>query len=123
MGSVAQVRGDRYSSETMALFREVSARLDREREAVSLQAGNPQSAPIESYIVELHFSQAADESDRRFFNSVPTSLQLPSRTVDRLEHLAKVEMEDNPEFRRLVEALQHPNDARAVNLARKEAAP
>ena len=33
MGSVAQVTGDRYSFETIELFREVSARLDREREA------------------------------------------------------------------------------------------
>jgi NTE family protein len=123
MGSVSQVMGDRYSFETIELFREVSARLDREREAASLQAGNSQSAKIESYIVELHFNQTASEADRRFFNSVPTSLQLPPKTVDRLEHLAHVELRNNPEFRSLVEALRHPNDARAVDLARKEEAP
>ena len=89
----------------------------------ALQAGDSPSAKIESYIVELHFSQSADESDRRFFNSVPTSLQLPPKTVDRLEHLAHVELRNNPEFRSLVEALRHPNDAPAVDLARKEEAP
>ena len=57
---------------------------------------------MESYIVELHFSQLADAADRHFFNTVPTSLQLPAPTVDRLEHLAKGELENNPEFRRLV---------------------
>jgi len=110
MGAVSQITGNRYSFETIELFREVLARLDREREAASLQAGNPHSAKIESYIVELHFSQMADESDRRFFNSVPTSLQLPSRTVDRLEHLAKSELENNPEFRRLEADLQGGQD-------------
>ncbi len=102
MGSVAQITGSRYSFETIELFREVTARLDREREAARLQAGDSQSAKIETYIVELHFSLLADKSDRRFVNSVPTSLQLPAKTVNRLEHLAEVELETNPEFCRLV---------------------
>jgi len=123
MGSVAQVTGNRYSFETIELFKEVSARLDREREAAHLRAGDSQSTKMELYVVELHFNQLADESDRRFFNSVPTSLQLPSSTVNRLELLATAELRNNLEFRRLVEALRHPNDARAVNLARKEEAP
>jgi NTE family protein len=118
MGSVAQVTGDRYSFETIELFREVSARLDREREAACGQASDSQSGKIESYIVELHFSQLADESDRRFFNSVPTSLQLPSKSVDRLKQLARAELRNNLEFRSLVEAIRHSNDAPAVKLAR-----
>ena len=106
MGSVSQVTGDRYSFETIELFSEVSARLDREREAARAQAGDPQSVKIESYIVELHFSQLADESDRRFFNSLPTSLQLPSKTVDRLIQLASTELKNNLEFRKLVADLR-----------------
>jgi NTE family protein len=106
MRSVSQVTGSRYSFETIELFREESARLDREREAARLQAGDPQSVKIESYIVELHFSQLADESDRHFFNSVPTSLQLPSKTVDRLRQLAARQLADNVEFRRLVSDLR-----------------
>jgi NTE family protein len=106
MGSVAQVTGNRYSFETVELFREVSARLDRERAAARAQAGDSQSAKIESYIVELHFSQLADKSDRRFFNSVPTRLQLPSKTVDRLRQLAARQLADNVEFRRLVSDLR-----------------
>jgi hypothetical protein len=106
MGSVAQVTGNRYSFETIELFREVSARLDREREAARVQAGDSQSAKIESYIVELHFNQLADESDRRFFNAVPTRLQLPSKTVDRLCQLAARQLADSVEFRRLVSELR-----------------
>jgi len=106
MGSVAQVTGNRYSFETIELFKEVFARLDREREAAHLQAGDSQSAKTELYVVELHFNQLADESDRRFFNSVPTSLQLPSKTVDRLCQLAARQLADNVEFRRLVSDLR-----------------
>jgi NTE family protein len=118
MGSVAQITGNRYSYETIELFREVSARLDREREAARAQAGDAQSGKIESYIVELHFSQLADDSDRRFFNSVPTSLQLPASTVDKLEQLASSELENNPEFRQLVADLctSQPNSKTLVQL-------
>jgi len=109
MHSVAQVTGDRYSFETVELFREVTARLDREREAARPQNDVSQSGRIETYIVELHFSQLANESDRRFFNSVPTTLQLPSPIVDRLKHLAIKKLEDDPEFRRFVSDLRvHP---------------
>jgi NTE family protein len=105
MSSVAQVTGSRYSFETVELFREVTASLDREREAACVSAGNSQRAKIETYIVELHFSQLADASDRRFFNSVPTSLQLPSKTVDRLCSLSARELADNEQFKRLVRDL------------------
>jgi NTE family protein len=106
MCSVAQIAGNRYSFETIELFREVTARLDREREAACLQAGGSQLAKIETYVVELHFNQLASEEDRRFFNAVPTSLQLPSSTVDRLERLAHTELENNPEYVRLVKELR-----------------
>jgi NTE family protein len=106
MGSVMQVTGSRYSFETIELFREVVSRLDREREAARLKGGDSPSAKTESYIVELHFNQTASEADRRFFNSVPTSLQLPSPTVDRLKYFARRELQNNPEFRRLVADLQ-----------------
>ena len=126
MGSVAQITGNRYSYETIELFKEVSARLDREREAARTQAGDAQSGKIETYIVELHFSQLADESARRFFNAVPTKLQLPSKTVDRLRQLAAHELADNVEFRRLVSDLRdrpvNPDSpARASVAAAKDA--
>ena len=106
--SVVEVSISRYSFETVELYREVLTRLDREREVARIQGGDLQSFKVESYIVELHFSQAAAEADRRFFNSVPTSLQLPSSTVDRLTQLAREELKNNQEFRRLVDGLRHP---------------
>lgn len=98
LGSLGHVAISHYSFETLELFREVMARLPRER------MGSNDSAPaeIEIYVIELHFNQLADESDRRFFNSVPTSLALPSKTVDRLRQLAASELAGNAEFRRLM---------------------
>jgi hypothetical protein len=106
IGSVAQITGNRYSYETIELFKAVSARLDCEREAARAQAGDSQTGKIESCIVELRLSQLANESDRRFFNSGPTKLQLPSKTVVRLCQLAARQLADNAEFRRLVSDLR-----------------
>jgi hypothetical protein len=89
-----------YSFETLELFREVMGRLARER------AGSSDSVAVETYVIELHFNQLAAEADRRFFNSVPTSLQLPDKTVDRLRKLAARELAGNAEFKRLLDDLR-----------------
>ena len=78
-------------------------RLSRER----IGSGDSSPVEIETYVIELHFNQLPDESDRRFFNAVPTSLQLPSKTVDRLRQLAARQLADNVEFRRLVSDLKN----------------
>jgi NTE family protein len=103
LGSVGQVTVSHYSFETIELFKEVMGRLSRER------TGSRDSSPveIETYVIELHFNQLVNESDRRFFNTVPTSLQLPSKTVDRLRQLAASQLADNVEFKRLVSDLRN----------------
>jgi NTE family protein len=106
LGSLSQLTVSHYSFETIELFREVMARFSRER----TKSGEP--IEITPYFIELHFNQLADESDRRFFNSVPTSLQLPSKTVDRLRQLAARELATNVEFKRLVHDLRNNQDNR-----------
>lgn len=102
IGSVGQVSVSHYSFETIELFREVMARFSREH----VRPGTPDAPEISTYIIELHFNQLADKSDRQFFNSVPTSLQLPAKTVDRLRELAARELANNAEFKRLVNDLK-----------------
>jgi NTE family protein len=102
LGSVGQVTVSHYSFETIELFKEVMGRLSRERTG----SGDSRPLPITTYVIELHFNQLPDESDRRFFNTVPTSLQLPSKTVDRLRQLAARQLAGNVEFRRLVSDLR-----------------
>jgi hypothetical protein len=60
---------------------------------------------VTPYIIELHFGQASNETDRRFFNSVQTTLQLPPKTADRLCQFAARELA-SPEFTRLLSDLR-----------------
>lgn len=87
-----------------------------------LQTGASQPVEISTYTIELHFNQLADESDRRFFNSVPTRLQLPPPTVDRLKHLAAVELRRNPEFQTLIHDLGRTDEAPNAKVVSTEAA-
>jgi NTE family protein len=124
LGSLGHVAISHYSFETLELFREVMARLSRERTG----PGDSQPLPITPYVIELQFNQLANESDRRFFNSVPTSLQLPSKTVDRLRQLAASQLADNAEFRRLIRDLgaspgKLESPARPSIAAAKDASP
>jgi len=77
------------------------ARLSRERAG----SGDANAPEINTYVIELQFHQMTDKSDRQFFNTVPTSLQLPSKTVDRLSELAARELAHNKEFKRLLHDL------------------
>jgi NTE family protein len=122
LGSVGGAAISHYSFETIELFREVMARLSRERAASHLQTGVSQPVEISTYTIELHFNQLADESDRRFFNSVPTRLQLPPSTVDRLKHLAAVELRRNPEFQTLIHDLGRTDEAPNAKVVSTEAA-
>jgi NTE family protein len=105
LGSISSAAVSRYSFETIELFRESTARLAREIEASRRGTGLNQTAELAIYTVELHFSQLSDDADRRFFNSVPTRLQLPAKAVDRLRRLAAKELAANREFRQLVRDL------------------
>jgi NTE family protein len=111
----------RYSFETVELFRESAQRAARGNEAARHEGGAgqaPSSSPLvpplsNLYFVELHFGRLAKATDRQFFNSVPTRLQLPSKSVDRLVLLARSELAQNREFRRLVEDLRESRAAEA----------
>jgi NTE family protein len=103
LGSIGKVAVSHYSFETLELFREVMARLAREHTG----SGNSGLLEINTYVIELHFNQLTNEADRRFFNSVPTSLQLPPNTVDRLRQLAGSQLAENAEFRRLISDLRN----------------
>ena len=106
LASLSQVTVSHYSFETVELFKEVMRRLSRERADTQADVSD-REREIATYIVELHFRQTANESDRRFFNRVPTTLQLPEKTVDRLRGMAARELVENREFKRLVADLNH----------------
>ncbi len=122
LGSLGQISVSHYSFETVELFREVMARLARE----NTDSGDSAPPEFSTYVIHLHFKELASDADRQFFNSVPTSLQLPATTVDRLRHLAARELAGNAEFRRLVRDLgalpgKSNSPARSVAAAQKAA--
>lgn len=113
LGRVMHTMLRRYSLETVELFKESARRLTRRNESLPQEtrpdegSAQPGDAPpvVSLYTVELHFGRLAEESDRQFFNSVPTRLQLPSKMVDRLRQMARKALARNEEFRRLVSDL------------------
>ncbi|MGA2750126.1 MAG: hypothetical protein ABSG59_15240 [Verrucomicrobiota bacterium] len=52
----------------------------------------------------------SDQSDRRFFNSVPTTLSLPSKTVDRLRRISAGDLQKNEVFQQLLRDLNGPEE-------------
>jgi NTE family protein len=106
LGSLTQVTVSHYSFETVELFKEVMARVARENADRRGNVANPDAAKVTTYIVELHFRQTANDSDRRFFNSVRTSLQLPEKSVDRSRAIAARDLAANREFKRLITDLK-----------------
>jgi NTE family protein len=100
-----------HSSETLEAFRKSTQAFTQELEAARRKMGVESPANLTLYTVELHFNALTDAADRRFFNSVPTKLQLPSESVDRLRRMAAVELSANKEFRRLLDDLSRDGQA------------
>jgi NTE family protein len=108
---------DLYSSDTLQLFRQNAQRAihqiqSKRAEAAAKVSTGPNSAPVEAqlYLVELHLHNLSDQSDRRFFNSVPTTLSLPSKTVDRLRRISAGDLQKNEVFQQLLRDLNGPEE-------------
>lgn len=105
--SLSQVPLSRSSQETIALFKEMARDYELARSPIGVDDPAPR---LEFYTVDLHFSRLTDDLERQFFNSVPTQLQLPPETVDRLRRMAARELSQNKEFRRLVADLKRNSE-------------
>ena len=101
--SISQVPISRSSSETLALFKELAFGMG---DGHGHTDADSSTSNLSLYTIELHFARMADDSDREYFNSVPTRFQLPAETVDRLRRMAAAELAKNEEFRRLVRDLE-----------------
>jgi len=106
--SAAEIPVSRYSFETIELFKESVNRWAKEIERERAKVGNASQQPLEFkfYPIELRFNNLTDEKDQSFFNQVPTSLKLPSTTVDRLRRIATNTLSENQVFRNLLRDLQ-----------------
>ena len=58
------------------------------------------------YVIRVDFHSASDAAERAYFDAIPTSLQLPAETVDRLIQAAGRLLREAPEFRELLRDLE-----------------
>jgi NTE family protein len=89
---------NRYSYETQVFGRQSAEAWQRVRET----SGDP----VELYLVEVSLNSIADPNEREILNSVPTTLQLPRPTVERIRRAASTLLDASPDFRRLLDSLR-----------------
>ena len=65
------------------------------------EISTPETA-VESYFVQLSFSDIKDPQELDFFNNIPTSFYLTDEQVERLIEAGRRLLRENPEFRRLL---------------------
>lgn len=71
--------------------------------AEQLRHRYPNKPELKSYIVHLRFSDLEDEEERRYFNNIPTSLNLPGKAVDDVIEVAGRLLYQNKEFQAFVQ--------------------
>ena len=95
-----------YSVETLALFRRSIEQWSQELQRQQAN-GDPNAPPqIEFYPIVVNFDALTDESERRFFESVPTNYHLPPETIGRLREVAAKLLRQSDDFQRLLRDLK-----------------
>jgi NTE family protein len=87
---------NRYSWET---------RIQTQLVIESWQRHSDRQEKTDLYIVHAGISALNDQAERAFLMSVPTTLQLPKETTDRLRRAGAKLLEDSADYRRLLESL------------------
>ena len=67
-------------------------------ERINRRPGRLGKPPIDVSFVSLTLDQIRDGEQRRYFNSIPTTLSLPARQVDELRGLAGQLLRQSPEY-------------------------
>jgi NTE family protein len=97
IGQTTTVQLNRYSIETIELLRSTFARWN--------EVASAWSEPVAFHLVELDFTRLEDAGERRYLNALPTSFQLSSEAVERLERAGRTTLRESPVFRRFLQQL------------------
>ena len=100
IGSTSDIMVHNYNFETMDLLRRNLKLLDQE--STDLGAGHK---PIQTYLVEVGFDALPDIGEQMQYADIPTSLQLPEDTVDRLREVAGRILYESKQFQKLIRDL------------------
>ena len=108
LGTTAFAVGDttnRYNVETLAyarsMLRDTAKRLAERQE----EAGAPDGSDVQAMLIELSFDDLENEEERAYFNSLPTSFNLPAEAVDRLREVGARLLRTSPGYQRLLRDL------------------
>jgi NTE family protein len=97
IGLTSNIMVHSYNFETMDLLRRNLKQLERE----SVGSGDNRK-PIQTYLVEVGFDVLPDRAEQIKSAAIPTALQLPEDTVDRLRKVAGRILFSSTEFKKLV---------------------
>ncbi len=113
--TAADVPLDNYSADTLDLlaaavnqFNEEARLLEACARIAGTRCAPDGGAPhrVELYPVEVAFDYIAAEEDRAWFKNLPTSLELPRESVDRLRSVGRRLLAEDPKFQALLKTLQ-----------------
>ena len=93
---------DRFNVETLAYAR--SSMNDAARELAEKQraAGLPDGGDVQAMLIEIGFDDLDNETERAYFNALPTSFNLPPEAIDRLREVGARLLRNAPEYQQLL---------------------
>jgi NTE family protein len=111
----ASVPIDHNSTDALVMMQWMLQRWKLEAELQRLDPALVNGAPppdMEFYPIILSFDALGDPQARDFFNSLPTTLSLPSETVDRLREAGAKLLRDSAQFQRFLKSFSPPTAPR-----------
>ena len=118
LSAAANIPLDNYSFETLqaltAIVNEFNeeARLISGCEALAAEKGRECALDIQAphridfFPIQVAFEFVASDEERRELKNLPTNFQLPRETVDKLRSIGRRVLSEDPQFKRLMGALQ-----------------
>jgi len=115
--TAATVPLDNYSFDTLEILRATVSQFNEEMRLISgckaLVAGKgrqcaieiPAPHQIELFPIEVAFEYVEPAPERRWFKNLPTTLELPRETVDKLRAIGRRVLGEDPQFKKLLEQL------------------
>ena len=117
VATAATVPLGNYSFDTLEILRATVNEFNEEVRLISgckalaaskgkqCELDTPAPHPIEFFQVEVAFEYIEQNEERRWFKNLPTTLELPRETVDKLRAIGRRLLNDDPQFKKLLEAL------------------
>ena len=115
---VASIPLDNYSFETLELLRATvedfnkDSRLFSDCKARAAEKGRqceldiPAAHKVDLFPIEVAFEYIQSEADRNWFKNLPTTLELPRETIDRIRAAGRQILNEDKEYQRLVKELK-----------------